>query len=71
MVNQTAHALLADFADADYDIELTVTHRTASRFAGQQREQASRTRMATEARYSRKRSAKSTAPLGPRRRFRK
>ena len=65
MVNPTANSLLAAYAaEAQDDFELDVT-----RAFSPQREQPSRTRWATEARYSRKRSA--GAPRGPRRRLRK
>ena len=72
MVDAYAHSVIAQFADNDETAtEISFATRTAARFAGSQREQNSRTRFATQARYSRKRAAKSTAPKGPRRRLRK
>ncbi|MCA9265598.1 MAG: hypothetical protein KDA60_17175 [Planctomycetales bacterium] len=65
MVNQTAQSLLAEYAEHD-DFTLDVA---PGRSFSPKREQPSRARYATAARYSRKRSA--GAPTGPRRRLRK
>ena len=67
MVNPTATSLLAEYANAD-DFEIGTD---VNRGFSLRREQTSKTRFATAARYSRKRNAGSTAPLGPRRRLRK
>ena len=72
MVDSTATSLIAEFTDAeDHEIGARVPSRTATRFATTRREQPSRIKQATAARYSRKRNANSNAPTGPRRRFRK
>ncbi|MCA9247752.1 MAG: hypothetical protein KDA42_11565 [Planctomycetales bacterium] len=72
MVDFSSQSLIAQFADTDdHATEASPAARTASRFAGSQRQQNSRTRFATQARYSRKRSARSSAPQGPRRRLHK
>jgi hypothetical protein len=72
MVDASSTSLLAEFDDShDFDSDTSTLRRSASRFASLKRQQPSRTRQATEARYSRKRSANSNAPTGPRRRFRK
>ncbi|MCA9247496.1 MAG: hypothetical protein KDA42_10285 [Planctomycetales bacterium] len=62
MVNQTAHSLLAQYADDAYEFE-TESIRTLS----PKREQSSRARYATQARYSRRKSN----VAGPKRRLRK
>ena len=70
MVNASVASVLADFADADdFEFGSTSTSRTSDRFASQKREQPSSVRLASQSRHSRKRSAKSTAPAGPRRRL--
>ena len=67
MVNQTAQSLLAEYADyEDFDMGAN-----ANRAFSPLKEQASSARHATQARYSRRRNGKSTAPSGPRRRLRK
>ena len=72
MVDISARSLIAELdAAEEHDIDIDSPQHFSSRFASQRREQPSRTRFATQSRYSRKRSANSTAPVGPRRRFRK
>ena len=63
MVNQNAQSLLADFA-LDDNFDTDVQHSFSPK-----REQPSKARYATQARYSRKRNP--GAPTGPRRRLRK
>ena len=64
MVNQNATSLLADYADADFALNTDLNRNFSPK-----REQPSRARYATQARYSRKRNP--GAPTGPRRRLRK
>ena len=75
MVNQNAKSLLAQFASDDFDIDQyeagqTEPLRSANRFANVKRQQPSRTRFETQARYSRRRPQRADTPRGPRRRFR-
>ena len=71
MVHASVTAVLAELADdAEFAFDCDEENsRTADRFAGRIREQSSRVRFASQARHSRKRSAKSQAPAGPRRRL--
>ena len=66
MVNRSTASLLNDYLDADEFALETDSVRSFS----PKREQPSRSRYATQARYSRKRS-NSNAPRGPRRRLNK
>ena len=72
MVDIASQSVLAEFEENEsYELPSRTPTRTAARFAINRREQSSRIKQATQSRYSRKRSAKSNAPTGPRRRFRK
>ena len=66
MVNQTTASLLDAYLDSD---EFALESDSARNFSPK-REQPSRSRYATQARYSRRRS-NSNAPRGPRRRLNK
>ena len=67
MVDASVRSVLAQYEDEqEFDLDAGSPQRSSSRFAGTRREQPSRTRFATEARYSRRRTP--GAPSGPRRR---
>ena len=70
MVHSSAASLLAEYAEHDeLEFDTASAVPTAERFASRIREQSSSSRFASRSRHQRKRSAKSQAPSGPRRRM--